>query len=392
MTKKEEHKEIKETDIPSALEPLATHCPYCNSENFVKRGTRKKKHESIQLYLCKECQKTFSAQFVKGKRHPLHVIREALSYYHIGYSHEAVSSIIKKKYDISVSPSTISGWEKEFSSYCPYSRMRPYAIKQYKPQETIESVTLTHTQVYQYHYHRAKTDLILQEYPNRRFFPLKEYLESVKTETPHRYFQIGIRSSEIKQRFDTDQLYIHKKHNYAVDMAAFVLQSVKENKRRHDILQRFMIANDSVTVAVEVPVYIKKDDIDHMITQLGFQIPLPSPSTKQKRKEISKELVITGHIDIIQIRNGQIHIMDFKPHAHKEKPIEQLTWYALALSRLTGLRLYEFVCGWFDQNTYYEFFPLHAVYKKKRKKKWNKKVAIGEILDPKEMRPQRKQT
>lgn len=44
-----------------------------------------------------------------------------------------------------------------------------------------------------------------------------------------------------------------------------------------------------------------------------------------------------------------MHIMDYKPNAAKECPIEQLTWYALALSRLTGLRLFEFTCAWFDE-------------------------------------------
>jgi len=31
---------------------LADYCPYCNSKDFVKRGTRKKKLEIVQLYLC----------------------------------------------------------------------------------------------------------------------------------------------------------------------------------------------------------------------------------------------------------------------------------------------------------------------------------------------------
>ncbi|OYV62883.1 MAG: hypothetical protein B7X03_03900, partial [Parcubacteria group bacterium 21-58-10] len=70
--------------------------------------------------------------------------------------------------------------------------------------------------------------------------------------------------------------------------------------------------------------------------------------------------------DFVQIRNGMVHILDYKPNASKEKPIEQLTWYALALSRLTGLRLFEFKCAWFDDKDYYEFYPLHIVKKLQR--------------------------
>jgi len=46
-----------------------------------------------------------------------------------------------------------------------------------------------------------------------------------------------------------------------------------------------------------------------------------------------------------------------------------LTIYALALSRLTGLRLFCFKCAWFDEDDYFEFYPLHVVYKKKGKGK-----------------------
>jgi len=99
-----------------------------------------------------------------------------------------------------------------------------------------------------------------------------------------------------------------------------------------------------------------------MRDKLGFTIPF----------DTSGMGTITGHIDIIQLRNGAVHILDYKPDAKKQKPIEQLTLYALALSRLTGLRLFSMKCAWFDEKSYYEFFPLHVVLKKgKRREKEN---------------------
>ena len=44
-------------------------CPYCFSARFVRRGTRQKKLESVQLYLCNDCGKTFTPHLTKGK-HP----------------------------------------------------------------------------------------------------------------------------------------------------------------------------------------------------------------------------------------------------------------------------------------------------------------------------------
>ncbi|MBI3335479.1 MAG: PD-(D/E)XK nuclease family protein [Candidatus Portnoybacteria bacterium] len=147
------------------------------------------------------------------------------------------------------------------------------------------------------------------------------------------------------------------KDNAAVRYANFVLQAVANNKLRHEKLQEFMLANDSVTVATEVPVLLDPDDVHHFKHELNFTVPL----------DIKKP--ITGHIDFIQVQNGMIHILDYKPSAKKEKPIDQLTLYALALSRLTTIRLYHIKCAWFDRENYFEFFPLHVVYKRKKRKR-----------------------
>lgn len=117
-----------------------------------------------------------------------------------------------------------------------------------------------------------------------------------------------------------------------------------------------MLFNDSVTVAREAPVLMTAEDIFHYQNMLGFKVPV----------KLKDDEVLTGHIDIVQVRNGAIHLLDFKPSARKARPVAQLTLYALALSRLTSLRLFHFKCGWFDKDDYFEFYPLHVVYKKKR--------------------------
>src|SRR3989344_8603451 len=94
----------------------------------------------------------------------------------------------------------------------------------------------------------------------------------VPGECPHQYFQDGERASETPLTFSKTQMIVRSKQNYATRLATFVLQSVKDRKLRHDAIQKFMLANDTVTVATEVPVYITKDDIEHMQTQLNFEI------------------------------------------------------------------------------------------------------------------------
>ena len=366
---------IRETGKPSA-DSFA--CPYCLSKNFVRRGFRQKKMEKVQLYICLDCNKTFTQHITKGKHYTLPVIFDAISIYNLGYSLEETCRIVNRRdtlsKDLTISATTLSNWLSETGELCRFSRMREYAIKKYAPKDMVISATLTHRQLYHYLFHRAKCELIIEEdFKHHRFGPLQEFLEMVPGECPHQYFQEGLRASEAPLTFSKREMIVRSKQNFATRLAAFVLQSVKDRKLRHDALQKFMLANDTVTVATEVPVYITRDDLEHMQTQLGFEIYNSTirgvhPATS----EVKLPKLITGHIDILQIRNGQIHILDFKPEAAKERPIEQLTLYAMALSRLTGLRLFEFKCAWFDEKDYFEFFPLHVLLKPRKNRKCRK--------------------
>ncbi|KKU25417.1 MAG: hypothetical protein UX37_C0023G0007 [Microgenomates group bacterium GW2011_GWA2_46_16] len=392
----EKNPKPKEETSPSAVavaftvrqDKVPESCPYCGSKTFTKRGTRKNKYEVVQLYECKneECSRTFSPQDVKGKHFPLEVITEGLSLYNLGLTLEETCASLQQKFGVRPEPSGLANWLSEYSTLCRYERLRPYAIKMFSPKDIVEVVTLAHQQLYRFRYHRAKIELMLEEFRNRNLRPLKDFLNGVSSDTPHQYFLQGERMSEIKSKFDKAEMIVRSKSNYANQLASFVLPAVLDNNQRHEKLQRFMIANDSVTVATEVPVYIRQEDIEHMENQLGFQITSNGKiEVKGKKRPIAMPKVLTGHIDLVQVRNGQIHLLDYKPNAAKEKPIEQLTWYALAMSRLTGLRIFEFKCAWFDEKDYFEFYPLHVVKKIRSKRKRNVHFKDGRVIEvPKE--------
>lgn len=342
-------------------------CPYCQSTDIVKAGFRVKKHEKVQLYYCNRCGRKFTPLISKGKTYPIKIILESLILRNRLNSPVLIAEKMRRKYGFKISPDTISNWDKEYRRYTPFARMRDYlALKLnqgiIKPKEVVAEYRLFHGpgQIYDFGFHRAKAELVIEEtYRNYKLRAIKDFLELVIAECPHQVFRESrTRASEIKDVFNLDGVRITRKENRASEMARFVMQAVANHKERHREIQKFMLFCDSTTLAVEVPVLLDKDDIFHFRDILNFDVPL----------EIKEGEVITGHIDIVQLRNGAIHIIDFKPSARKEKPIEQLTLYALALSRLTGLRLYNFKCAWFDKDDYFEFFPLHVVYKKKRRK------------------------
>jgi hypothetical protein len=71
---------------------------------------------------------------------------------------------------------------------------------------------------------------------------------------------------------------------------------------------------------------------------------------------------ITGHIVLLQLRAGYQHILDYKPDAAKEThAVTQLTIYAMALSRRTGLPVKAFTCAGFDERDYCECYPLPSI-------------------------------
>src|SRR3546814_11023771 len=113
-----------------------------------------------------------------------------------------------------------------------------------------------------------------------------------------------------------------------------------------------MLLTDSATVAVEVPIFLTPDDIAALRAIPNFDVPIDGAAT------------LTGHIDVLQIRNGKVHILDYKPGANKEKPIAQLMVYALAISRRTGRKPFDIICAWFAADNSSEVYPLNVVPKR----------------------------
>jgi ATP-dependent exoDNAse (exonuclease V) beta subunit len=137
------------------------------------------------------------------------------------------------------------------------------------------------------------------------------------------------------------------KENTATATAGFIIPAVGANKLRHETLQNFMLANDSSTIAVEIPIWLTEDEIANLETRYGIELAAGGAPRS-----------ITGHIDFLQVRNDAVHILDYKPDARTNKPIAQLAIYALALTvRVPGLKLFDIKCAWFNGEEYNEFFP-----------------------------------
>ena len=348
----------------TSKQPLA--CPRCGGHNVSRRGRRKKKLEIVQLWRCSACKHVFTPgpRALRNKTYPLRMILSALSDYDFGYSLEEAARRLKKKSGRNVSPSTISAWLETYKAHTSYRRLRGQGLRHFPARQTIRSIKLYHRQIYGYAYHRAKLEFLRAgtlddkraggEASTARFAPLADFLESIPTTCPHDLFRRDddpkARASQAHPEFaDVSRIIVNSKENAATDTAALIIPAVGNNKLRHETLQRFMLANDSVTIAIEIPIWLTETDIAALERQHGIEL---AP------READKPRVITGHIDFLQVRNGAVHILDYKPDARTNKPIAQLAIYALALTRLVpGLKLFDIKCAWFNEEEYCEIFP-----------------------------------
>ena len=91
------------------------YCPYCQGK-LVKRGKRKKKYETIQLYYCKNCKKKITPLITKNKTYPLRIIMDSLTLYNRLNTLRDVADKITEKYGITITPSIILKWLKNIKN------------------------------------------------------------------------------------------------------------------------------------------------------------------------------------------------------------------------------------------------------------------------------------
>ena len=72
-------------------------CPICGGKHVIKKGKRKTKYRSRQVYYCKNCRKKFVENKLLDKTYSPEVIISAMSYYNLGYTLEEVSRLVNRR-------------------------------------------------------------------------------------------------------------------------------------------------------------------------------------------------------------------------------------------------------------------------------------------------------
>ena len=317
-------------------------CRFCGSSKTIKNGTRVSKREKKQVFICKKCGKRFVNSAVPNFTYPAQAIIAAPIFYYQGYSLTDTRKRIIGRFKTEPSQATVGNWVKEFGKHSALKKHRNQIKEHSKPHKIIRHKLLKHKQNYLLQVHNYK----LENLPSQ-FRTVMEYLQGIledKIKIDHNQFLL--RGSN----FGLDVNYMPRPYSkpcYENKVADISLKAARTNHHRHSIIQKFYLATDMSTVAVEVPVYLTPQETETIIKSEGD---------------------LLGHIDFLQVLNGRLRILDYKPEASKQKHVvDQLLLYAIALSTRTGIHLKYMDCAWFDEKNYYKFKAIDAYYKMKEK-------------------------
>jgi len=310
-------------------------CPYCESKYVIRFGQYKNK----QIYFCKNCGKKYTNQKPKNKIYDQKIINDAISNYNLGNSIDETVKILNKKYKIKVPNSTINSWITQYSKICSFRKIRSNVLSYYKnKKEIVKSFSFKHNGcTYNFIYHRPKLEMYCKGFPS-----LLRFITKMKDECPNIFFNRKNKYSQLKLEIKSRK---EGRFNQACKLASFCLKSCSRDSKSHSIVEKFMLINDKSTIACELPVWFWEKYVD---------------------------LGICGHIDILQVRKGNIYIMDYKLDASKdngENVSSQLFLFATGLSFRTKIPLTRFRCAWFDESNYYEFNPSEQDFSFKFKNK-----------------------
>jgi transposase-like protein len=108
-------------------------CPQCGCKNTTKKGKRRNRIRTLQIYSCSECLHRFTEDAGKNKMYPLHLILAAVSTFNIGYSTTDTQAQLQKRFHRSVPERTINSWIAGYKPFTTYARLRVTAKKLFAP-------------------------------------------------------------------------------------------------------------------------------------------------------------------------------------------------------------------------------------------------------------------
>jgi ribosomal protein L37AE/L43A len=99
-------------------------CPTCGCKRTVKKGKRRNRLQTLQVYQCAECRYRFTGEAGKNKTYPLKLMLEAVSTFNLGYPITGTQRILQRRFHQHIPERTISSWLTAYRPLTTYARLR----------------------------------------------------------------------------------------------------------------------------------------------------------------------------------------------------------------------------------------------------------------------------
>src|SRR5260370_6662997 len=119
-------------------------CPQCKSKYTVRKGKRRNRLRTLQIFQCAECLLRFTSDAGKSKTYPLKTILDAVSAFNLGHSLTDTQRILHARTHLQMPERTIRRWLEEYKPLTSYARLRAAGQKLFHPDAIVRSFTLYH--------------------------------------------------------------------------------------------------------------------------------------------------------------------------------------------------------------------------------------------------------
>jgi transposase-like protein len=89
-------------------------CPACGCTRTVRKGKRRNRLQTLQVFQCAECLHRFTGEPGKNKTYPLKLILESVSTFNLGYSLTETQRLLRQRFHRDIPARTIKSWLTEY--------------------------------------------------------------------------------------------------------------------------------------------------------------------------------------------------------------------------------------------------------------------------------------
>ena len=245
-------------------------CPRCGSQDTIRHGHRRTGKGMVQVYLCKNCRRTFSFTPLPYINADPALVLKGMSLYNQGYSFAKTSSILEGITGERCPRNTIHYWSRRYGDIFTYCRLRD----RYENKRQIVAKNLGE-RIMRFHKKKLRAH-------SERFPGIARYVSRIIRGMKIKSSDISLKADRERNRamlFST----LSQRISYRSPETR-ILEMYGDEEPTDDELKRTLLINDAYTVVTDLPLHM--------------------------RSGVLNNSYLTGTLSVLQIRDGWVNLLE----------------------------------------------------------------------------------